>query len=74
MENARTVTEIKLSFIRDQIRILSAALEPAPNWRDYGPDVEEEISDKTVEDVLQKCTDMLQPFTYARVSGYRAST
>lgn len=56
MENSRTITELKSSFIRSQIRTLSAALEPSEDWRQYGPVPEEgDISDKAVEEVLQKC-------------------
>lgn len=56
MENSRTIAELKTSFLRSQIRTLSAALEPAENWRQYGAVPEEgDISDKAVEEVLQKC-------------------
>ncbi|KAK2744156.1 hypothetical protein FQN57_004416 [Myotisia sp. PD_48] len=60
MENQRTITEIKLSFLRDQIRILSASLDPSPDWREYGPIVEEAIDDKTTKDVLQKLNQLLK--------------
>lgn len=58
MDPSRTITEIKLSFIRDQIRLLTAPLDPSPDWRDYAPRVEEDLDDKTVNDVLEKCTLM----------------
>lgn len=60
MEQQKTITELKLSFIRDQIRTLTASLTPNPDWRDYGPDVEDDISDKAVDDILQKCTMILR--------------
>lgn len=56
MESQKTITEIKLAFIRDQIRILSASLAPNPGWREYGPEVEDDIPNKLVDDVLHKCT------------------
>jgi len=58
MESSRTITELKSSFIRSQIRILSSPLELSPDWRDYGSVTEDDINDKTVEDVLQKCGDI----------------
>ncbi|KAI1976768.1 hypothetical protein LOZ55_004058 [Ophidiomyces ophidiicola] len=54
MAHTRTIAEIKLSFLRDQVRLLSTPLEPSEEWRDYGPETEHDISDKTVEGVLQK--------------------
>ncbi|KAL2364903.1 hypothetical protein RJZ56_002165 [Blastomyces dermatitidis] len=54
MDSTKTITEIKSSFVRNQIRILSAALTPSEDWRDYGPVCEDDIPNKTVEDVLQK--------------------
>ena len=59
MESQKTISEIKLSFIRDQIRTLSASLAPNPGWREYGPDVEDDIPDKAVDDVLYKCTTIV---------------
>ncbi|KAL1956357.1 hypothetical protein VTO42DRAFT_7340 [Malbranchea cinnamomea] len=61
MERQRTLTEIKLSFIRDQIRTLSAPLTPNPDWRNYyGLEIEEDISDKVVDDALQKLNNVLK--------------
>ena len=55
MDSTRTVSELKASFIRAQVRILSESLEPAENWRDYAVETEEaDLSDKVVEDVMQK--------------------
>jgi hypothetical protein len=56
MERHKTISEIKLSFIREQIRILTSPLRPSSDWSDYGPEVEDDLPDKVVEDVLQKCT------------------
>lgn len=57
MNPTKTVAEVKLSFLRDQIRILSTALEPSEGWRDYGPEVDHDIPDKVVDSVLQKCKE-----------------
>lgn len=57
MESTRTITELKSIFIRAQIRILSERIEPPEDWRSYATGNEEdELRDKVVEDVLQKCT------------------
>lgn len=61
MDPSKTVAEVKLSFLRDQIRILSTALEPSEGWRDYGPEVNHDIPDKVVVGVLQKCKSMIKP-------------
>lgn len=55
MEKSRTISEIKTSFIRNQIRILSASIAPQEGWRDFAPDTEDDLSDKVVEEVVQKC-------------------
>ena len=56
MESTRTISELKSSFIRAQVRILSEGLEPAEDWRNYAAETEEDdLSDKVVGDVLQKC-------------------
>ena len=55
MDSSRTISEMKSSFIRTQVRILSESLEPPEDWRDYAVGSEEDdLSDKVVEDVLQK--------------------
>lgn len=55
MEPSKTISELKASFVRSQIRILSTFLAPSEGWREYGPPVEEDLGDKAVEDVLHKC-------------------
>lgn len=55
MDSTRTIFELKSSFIWTQVRILSGSLEPPEGWRDYAVESEEDdLSDKVVEDVLQK--------------------
>jgi len=57
MDSIPAISELKLSFIRAQVRILSESLEPPENWRDYaGPSEDDDLSDKVVEDALHKCT------------------
>ena len=53
MESTRTVTELKSTFIRRQLRILSEALEPSESWRTYAGG-DEDLSDRVVEDVVLK--------------------
>jgi hypothetical protein len=56
MESSRSIPELKSSFIRTQVRILSEALEVPEDWRSYAAEpAEEALSDKVVGDVLQKC-------------------
>ena len=56
MESTRTISELKSSFIRAQVRILSESLEPPEDWRNYAAETEEDdLSNKVVGDVLQKC-------------------
>lgn len=54
METARTIAEAKAAFLRNQVQILTAPISPQEGWRDYGPETEDDISDKVVEEVLQK--------------------
>lgn len=57
MDSTRTISELKSSFIRAQVRILSESLEAPEDWRSYAAASEEDdLSDKVVGDVLQKCT------------------
>lgn len=63
MDTSRTISELKSSFIRSQVRILSAALEPQEDWRAYGaPSEDGDLSDKAVEEALQKCMGDLYAF------------
>jgi Kinetochore complex Fta4 of Sim4 subunit, or CENP-50 len=59
MTPSRTISELKSSFIRSQIRILSERLEPEEGWEDYGPQ-SEDLSEKVVEEALQKCKRAFQ--------------
>lgn len=55
MESTRTIYEVKSTFIRNQIRILSENLEPPEDWQHYAVETEEgELSAKAIEDVLYK--------------------
>ncbi|PYH30320.1 kinetochore subunit FTA4 family protein [Aspergillus neoniger CBS 115656] len=61
MESTRTISELKSSFIRAQVRILSEGLEPPEDWRNYAAETEEDdLSDKVVGDVLQKLNAALK--------------
>lgn len=56
MESSRSIAELKSSFIRTQVRILSESLEAPDDWRSYAAEPsEEDLSDKVVREVLQKC-------------------
>jgi Kinetochore complex Fta4 of Sim4 subunit, or CENP-50 len=54
MESSRTILELKTSFIRNQVRILSNAIAPQEGWRDFAPETEDDLSEKVVEEALQK--------------------
>ncbi|KAK2781302.1 hypothetical protein FQN53_000646 [Emmonsiellopsis sp. PD_33] len=69
MESSKTITELKSSFARDQIRLLSAALTPSENWRDYGPASENDIPEKVVEEVLMKLNTHLRKHNRAAFSS-----
>ncbi|EEQ34231.1 hypothetical protein McanMca71_005020 [Microsporum canis] len=60
MSSTRTISEAKLAFLRDQVRVLSAPLEPSPDWREYGPIVEDDIGDKFINEALQKLNTVLK--------------
>jgi len=56
MESSRSIAELKSSFIRTQVRILSESLEAPEDWRSYAAEpAEGDLSDKVVGEVLQKC-------------------
>ena len=69
MESASTISELKSTFIRRQLRVLSEHLEPNDHWRDYAGRSEENLSEKAVEDVLQKGMMESQPHCYCLVHG-----
>jgi hypothetical protein len=57
MESNRSISELKSSFIRAQVRILSESLEPSEGWRSYAAETDEDdLSDKVVDDALHKRT------------------
>ncbi|KKK12690.1 kinetochore protein [Aspergillus ochraceoroseus] len=61
MESSRSISELKSSFIRTQVRILSESLEAPEDWRSYAAEsTEEELNDKVVGDVLQKLNAALK--------------
>ncbi|KAE8380562.1 kinetochore Sim4 complex subunit Fta4 [Aspergillus bertholletiae] len=61
MDSTRTISELKSSFIRAQVRILSESLEAPEDWRSYAAASEEDdLSDKVVGDVLQKLNSALK--------------
>ncbi|KAL2824911.1 kinetochore complex Fta4 of Sim4 subunit, or CENP-50-domain-containing protein [Aspergillus cavernicola] len=61
MDSSRSIPELKTSFIRAQVRILSESLEASEDWRSYAAEpAEEDLSDKVVGDVLQKLNAALK--------------
>ncbi|KAL4895923.1 kinetochore Sim4 complex subunit Fta4 [Aspergillus ambiguus] len=62
MDSTRTVSELKSSFIRAQVRILSESLNAPEDWRNYVAErtEEEDLSDKVVGDALQKLNASLK--------------
>ncbi|KAL4970237.1 kinetochore subunit FTA4 family protein [Aspergillus stella-maris] len=61
METSRSISELKSSFIRTQVRILSESLEAPEDWRSYAAEpAEEDLSDKVVGDVLLKLNAALK--------------
>ncbi|CAI7674033.1 unnamed protein product [Penicillium manginii] len=55
MDSTRTIYELKSTFIRSQIRILSESLELPDDWQQYAVEIEEgPLSAKAIEDVLHK--------------------
>ena len=55
MERAKTVVEAKEMFLRQQIRLLTAVLEPSEDWRRFGPTPEQgDLSEKAVDGALTK--------------------
>ncbi|OKL64651.1 hypothetical protein UA08_00794 [Talaromyces atroroseus] len=60
MESSRTILELKTSFIRNQVRILSTAIAPQEGWRGFAPETEDDLSEKVVEEALQKLNAILK--------------
>jgi hypothetical protein len=55
MDRAKTITEVKAAFIRTQVRLLSAVLQPSQQWRDFADIAEEDnLSDKVIHDVMSR--------------------
>jgi hypothetical protein len=55
MDRAKTVTDAKATFLRTQVRLLSAILQPSKQWRDFTDNAEEDdLSDKVIHDVMSK--------------------
>src|SRR5271163_1248167 len=55
MDRAKTVTDAKAAFLRTQVRLLSAILQPSRQWRDFTDNAEEDdLSDKVIHDVMSK--------------------
>ena len=61
MGNSKTVTDSKATFLRQQVRLLSAILQPSATWRDFGPESEAgDIPSKVIDDVLHKVNEKLK--------------
>src|SRR5690348_17463167 len=64
MSHSKTVIDAKAAFLRSQVRLLSAVLQPSAQWRhdnndlsepeDGGDGGGEHLSDKVVQDVMVK--------------------
>lgn len=83
MDSSRTISEVKSSFIRSQVRILSEALEPPEDWKNYAVETEEgELPEKVIGDVLHKGTNHLSAqdmgplpiLSFAEYPNYNASS
>jgi hypothetical protein len=64
MDRAKTVTDIKAAFLRTQVRLLSAILQPSRQWRDLTDKAEEEdnLSDKVIHEVMTMGKKAPPPF------------
>lgn len=56
MDRSKTVTDAKAAFLRSQIRLLSAVLQPSSQWREFADDTEDNLPDKVVQDAMNKGT------------------
>ena len=56
-----TILDAKASFIRTQVRLLSAPLHPTSSWRDTAPATEDSApSDRTIDNVISKVNDKIK--------------
>ncbi|KAI9038802.1 kinetochore subunit FTA4 family protein [Aspergillus affinis] len=61
MDSTRTIPELKSSFLRAQVRILTESLEAPEDWKQYATDPDnDELTDKVVGDALQKLNAALK--------------
>lgn len=51
---SQSITAIKATFIRAQVRHLSAPLEASTAWREFAPEPERRLSDKTIQDLVSR--------------------
>jgi hypothetical protein len=69
MDRAKTVTDAKAAFLRTQVRLLSAILQPSRQWRDFADNAgEDDLSDRVIHDVMSKGKDSLDSNTIPRLS------
>jgi hypothetical protein len=62
MDRAKTVTDAKAAFLRTQVRLLSAILQPSKQWRDFADNAgEDDLSDKVIHDVMLKGKHSFDP-------------
>ena len=55
------MTDTKVAFLRQQVRLLSAVLQPSATWRDFGEEsVEGDIPPKVIDDVMNKVNEKLK--------------
>lgn len=73
MDRAKTVTDVKAAFLRTQVRLLSAILQPSRQWRDFADNAEEDnLSDKVIHEVMSKgklCLFFLDSHTICAFQG-----
>ncbi|KAI9812899.1 MAG: hypothetical protein M1827_004417 [Pycnora praestabilis] len=70
MAAADTIIELKESFLRSQVRQLSAPLQPSRHWRDFAPVPEEgDLKEKVVAEVLYKLNTIARRHNKAAYSS-----
>ena len=58
MASEPTVIDLKKAFLANQIRLLSAPVDPSEEWRENAPVVDEgDLQERVVEEVLYKRKD-----------------